>query len=116
MGVRQRRKGKADLVPEGDDRHEHGLQVGGMDAVHEGAQQPTHAATLTQPAPEVQLQHHGHQALLAHPCCLILAGQRRYCEAGRGHLHHALNPASWQCYATLPLLFAGDAKLTVYVQ
>ena len=39
------------LVSEGNDGHEHGLKVGGVDAVHEGAQQPAHTALLTQPAP-----------------------------------------------------------------
>ena len=52
------------LVSEGNDRHEHGLQIGGVDAMHEGPQQPPHAALLAQPPPQIQLQHHGHKALL----------------------------------------------------
>lgn len=71
------REGCTHLVSKGDDGHEHGFQVGGVDAVHEGAQQPAHAALLTQPAPQVQLEHHGHQALLGNACSLVLAGQGR---------------------------------------
>ncbi len=59
-----RGEGSTHLVSEGNDRHEHRLQVGGVDAMHEGPQQPPHAALLAQPPPQIQLQHHGHKALL----------------------------------------------------
>lgn len=59
------------LVAEADDRHHEGVQEsvahrGAQEGVHDGLQQGCHqaAAAAGQPAPQVQLQHQGHQALV----------------------------------------------------
>ena len=59
------------LVSEGDDRHHKRMQEGiahrgAQDGVHDGLQQGRHQAATAagQPAPQVQLEHQGHQALV----------------------------------------------------
>lgn len=86
------------LVSEADDRHHEGMQkgithTGAQEAVHHALKQARHeaaavtAAAAGEPAPQVQLEHQGDQALVGGaPPFQVLRLQRGQCPASRYHL------------------------------
>lgn len=86
------------LVSQADNRHHEGMQegiahTGAQEAAHHGLQQGCHEAAAAaataagEPAPQVQLEHQGDQALVGGASPLqVLRLQRGQCPASRYHL------------------------------